>query len=477
MIQPAPRAPSRPWPRVAALTAWADGLTAILVLLALSALVTGGFRSEAFGVRVSVTSWWRVALVAAGLTALRHWWQPAPSLVRRAVHGARAWRADPVTRGTWPLVVTTRIGVLVVGLMAVYAVGYPNGRPPIRVAEGEVGNLPARFDAGWYLSIATTGYEYFPNRFDRQQNLVFFPAFPALMHMGSLLVARQVLWAGTLVSMLAFAWAARYLFRLARESMDEDRAATAVALLAAYPFAIFFSAPYTEALFLLTMLGAWYHLRRDERWPAFAWGLLAGLTRPNGCLLSIPLALMVLAPLWRQGGLRRPPGGWASLADRMVVAAAPGLGMLLYSAYVYDITGDPLMWIRLQAAWGRQNLGVAAFLAGEWQSVADQGAYQYATSNVPDFLNILAAALVTAAVVPVWRRFGAAPAVLLLVNLLPSIASGGWLSVGRATSVLFPVFLWLADAVPVRHRVAAVAAFAGLQVFAAILFFTWRPLF
>ncbi len=393
------------------------------------------------------------------------------------MHGVGAWRADAVTRATWPLVAATRIGVLLVGLMAVYAIGYPNGRPPIRVAEGEVGNLPARFDAGWYLSIATTGYEYLPNRFDRQQNLVFFPAFPALMHMASLLVARQVLWAGTLVSMLAFAWAARYLFRLARESMDEDRAAVAVALLATYPFAIFFSAPYTESLFLLAMLGAWYHLRHDQRWRAFAWGLLAGLTRPNGCLLSIPLALLVLAPLWHHGRLRRPPGGWASVADRMVVAAAPGLGMLLYSAYVYEVTGDPLMWIRLQAAWGRQNLGVAAFLAAEWRSIAEQGAYQYATSNVPDFLNILAAALVTTAFVPVWRRFGAAPALLLVVNLLPSIASGGWLSVGRATAVLFPVFLWLADVVPVRHRMAAVAAFAGVQAFAAILFFTWRPLF
>ena len=57
----------------------------------------------------------------------------------------------------------------------------PEGRTPFRVADSEAGNLPARFDAGWYLQIATYGYEYLPNRFDRQQNLVFFPAFPVLM--------------------------------------------------------------------------------------------------------------------------------------------------------------------------------------------------------------------------------------------------------------------------------------------------------
>jgi Mannosyltransferase (PIG-V) len=477
MVQMAPHAPQSPVSGVSRVVAAADAITAVLVLLTVSAGVTGGFRAEVLGARLSVTSWWRAALIAAVLLALRHWWQASPSIVTRAVQAWRRWRADPVTRGTWPVVVATRVGVLVVGLMAVYAVGYPQGRAPIRVAEGEVGNLPARFDAGWYLTIATHGYEYLPNRFDRQQNLVFFPAFPTLMSWGSLLVARQVLWSGTIVSMLAFAWAARYLYRLAREMMDDDRAAVAVALLATYPFAVFYSAPYTEALFLLAMLGAWYHARRDERWAGFAWGLIAGLTRPNGCLLSVPLALLVLAPLWQQGRLRRPTGGWASISDRLMVAAAPGLGMLLYSAYVYEVTGDPFMWIRLQVAWGRQNLGVVQFLAGEWQSVAEQGAYQYATSNVPDFLNLLAAGLVTTAVVPVWRRFGVAPATLLALNVLPSLASGGWLSVGRATAVLFPVFLWLADALPARHRSAAVAVFAGLQVFAAILFFTWRPLF
>ena len=477
MVQTAPRAPRHPMSRVSRAVAAVDVFTAVLVLLTVSAALTGGFRAEVLGARLSVTSWLRTALVTAVVLAVRHWWQPSPSLFARAAHGWRAWRADPVTRATWPVVVATRVGVLVVGLMAVYAVGYPEGRAPIRVAEGEVGNLPARFDAGWYLTIATHGYEYVPNRVDRQQNLVFFPAFPTLMYWGSLLVARQVLWSGTLVSMLAFAWAARYLYRLAREMMDDDRAAVAVALIATYPFAVFYSAAYTEALFLLAMLGAWYHVRRDERWAGFAWGLLAGLTRPNGCLLSIPLALLVLAPYWAQGRLRRPPGGWASLVDRLMVAAAPGIGMLLYSAYVYEVTGDPFMWIRLQAAWGRQNVGVVPFLAGEWQSVTQQGAYQYATSNVPDFLNILAASLVAASVVPVWRRFGVAPATLLALNVLPSLASGGWLSVGRATSVLFPVFLWLADALPVRHRSAAVAVCAGLQVFAAILFFTWRPLF
>ncbi|MEZ5294135.1 MAG: mannosyltransferase family protein [Vicinamibacterales bacterium] len=452
---------------------------AILALgaVAASVAVTGGFRVELPGVRLSVTSWARVALLAGGLAVLRHVWRRSPALPVAVWRRVAAWRRDEVTRATWPLVVTTRIGVLVVGLLAVYAFGYPDGRSLLRVGEGEVANLPARYDAGWYLSIASRGYEYRPNRVDVQQNLVFFPAFPVVMHGASLLLARQFVWSGTLVSILAFAWALRYLFRLARELMGDERAATAAALLAAYPFALFYSAPYTEALFLLAMLGAWWHARRDERWAGFGWGLVAGLTRPNGCLLSVPLALMAVAPLWSEGRFRRPPGGWGALVDRLVIAAAPGLGMLIYSAYVYDKTGDPFMWIRLQAAWGRENRGVAAFIGNEWETIGAVGLYDYSTGNVPNLLNALGALLCTAAIVPVWRRFGLPAASVIVLNLVPSIATGGWLSVGRATAVLFPVFLWLGDAVPARHRTLWLVAFAALQAFAASLFFTWRQLF
>ena len=97
--------------------------------------------------------------------------------------------------------------------------------------------------------------------------------------------------------------------------------------------------------------------------------------------------------------------------------------------------------------------------------------------TVVAFLNACAGLLVAASLVPVWRRFGLPMAAVLLVNLLPSIASGGWMSVGRATAVLFPLFLWLAEVVPARHRLVWVGAFAALQAFGATLFFTWRPFF
>jgi hypothetical protein len=40
--------------------------------------------------------------------------------------------------------------------------------------------------------------------------------------------------------------------------------------------------------------------------------------------------------------------------------------------------------------------------------------------------------------------------------------------------VLFPVFLWLAAAVPAGHRGAWVTAFAVGQGLMAVLFYSWR---
>jgi hypothetical protein len=78
--------------------------------------------------------------------------------------------------------------------------------------------------------------------------------------------------------------------------------------------------------------------------------------------------------------------------------------------------------------------------------------------------------------VPVAYRVGAAYAVLILVVMLPPIANGGWLSAGRFSSVLFPVFVWLADAIPERHRTAWIVGFTAFQALNATLFYTWRPL-
>lgn len=455
-----------------------DVVATVGVLLALTVYVTGGFREwTPFG-RVSITSWLRPLLVGLAAIAARHWWYPRPTIVSRVNAWRRRVAAVPGVRVALPIAIGSRLGVLLAGFFAVVLMGYRTDVPvPWRVYENEWLNLPARWDTGWYLAIATEGYRWEASSAAEQQNIAFFPVFPLLMRYLSLLVGREMMWTGVLISVTAFSAALVYQYRLGRDRLGEDAAAGGVALLACYPFALFFSAAYTEGLFLLMIVAAFYHFERNELWRAALWGLGAGLTRPNGSVLSVALFIMALRPLWPlpKGGLRA--GDWARIADRVAVAAMPGIGMLLYSTYIFFLTGHPLQWAAQNAAWGRVYRGLDELVSERAAWIGDQGLYTYAATQTLDALQLAAVLLVAASVVPVWRRLGGPYAVLLIVNLVPPLLMGGLLSIGRVTSVLFPTFLWLGAAVPAAHRPAWLAVFAMLQAICAALFFTWRPLF
>lgn len=464
---------------------WATALDLVAVVMAIVALaviIGGGFRVTVFEVRLSVTDWWRPALWSAVAMIVRHAMVrqlPLPQRVGQAI--VRWWR-DPVTRTVLPIHLATRGGVLVVGFLAVVLIGFPpEATSRWHIYQNDLLDLPARWDTGWYLSIAMEGYRFDPNaRADLQQNIAFFPAYPMAVRYLSAVFGHQPLWTGVAISLVAFFLALGYFLRLARDELRDDAAAaTAVMLLAAYPFAVFFSAAYTEALFLLTVVAAVYHFRHGQLGRAAAWGFACGLTRPNGAFLSIALGLMAVAPMWNAARSRPipPPAGWLPIGQRLLSAAAPGFGMLAYSAFIYQLTGNPFKWTLQNVAWGRVYRSLDTLVSDRVDFVANNGLYNYVSTQAIDLFYLSGVVFMLAVVWPVYRRFGLPYAVLLLVNLLPPMAAGGMLSMGRVTAVLFPAFLWLGGAIPERHRTAWIAAFACLQGFVAVMFFTWRPLY
>lgn len=461
-----------PPPETDRLPSWArvfDAIAIGLLLLGLSVFLTGGFREwTPFG-RLSVTSWARPVVLGVVALLVRHWFWQRPSIASRVLTAVTRWRCSEEVRLLGPVLFSTRLGVLVAGFLGIVLVGYAPNTPPYRLYSNDFLNMPARWDTGWYLGIATEGYRFDPSVAETMQNIAFFPAFPMLMRYLSVFAARQVLWVGVAISLGTFAWASVYLFRLARRYLPEDAAAAGIAFLAAYPFAFFYSAAYTESLFLLAAVAACYHFEREELWKAGTWGLVAGLTRPNGCLLSVVLAMMAIR------AYRTTP--WSVLAMRLAAAAAPGVGLIVFSTYVYFLTGNPLQWAAQHAAWGRVYRGLDALVLDRVHYVQVNGLYDYASTLGLDMINALATIVALASAWPVFRRFGAPYAVMILLNVLVPLTMGGVLSMGRLTSTLFPAFLWLGAAVPVHHRTSWLLAFAMLQAVFAIAFFTWRPLY
>src|SRR5690242_11264931 len=252
----------------------------------------------------------------------------------------------------------TRLSILLLGAIAVTIVGTipaPTAEALWRVSSNELANLQARWDTDFYDQIATAGYRWDPTAF-LHQNVVFFPLYPLLMRWGGALLGGHPLLAGTIISLAAFAGAIALLYRLAVLELGQEKAWPVILLLSTYPYALFYSAVYTESLFLLLTVGAFYAMRRRHLVLAALLGFAAGLTRPNGFWLALPLLwIAATAPSSDIG----PRPWWADKrrVAAMLAALAPILGAAVFSAYLYARFGDALAWVHGQAAWGMPLLG------------------------------------------------------------------------------------------------------------------------
>lgn len=451
-----------------------DALSVALILFAVVVHIGGGFRVRIGDLRLSFLSWPPLIAVGFALLIARHWWQPRPSVFGRLAGVYRRLNASIAWQDTRGVFVATRVTVLVVGLLAVFTIGIPDDASRFRVSDNEVVNLPARWDAGWYLSVTTGGYRFDRRYADKQQNIAFFPGYPLTIYVVGRLLGGTItahVAAAVLISHAAFLWGLIYLYRLSRDVFGErHRARDAVLLIATYPFALFYGAIYTESIFLLGAVGAIYEFNARRWTRATAWGLVIGLTRPNGFMLAITLAAFGLAQgIWTRAAV---PGRTRLAA--LAAIASPVLGVAIYSIYIGALTGNPLQWSAQHAAWGRTFTGATPFVKSA-TFAAQYGLEEYARTAPYELMNGVAALLALAATIPVGLRLGFPYAIFILSNLVPPLLVGGFISIGRVTATMFPIFVWLAARESSRTTTIVAIVFAMLQALGAALFYTWRP--
>jgi hypothetical protein len=361
--------------------------------------------------------------------------------------------ADAARAIALPFVVT-RGAVLAAGLLAAVYIGYtpePGHPSAWRLDPDPIRNMLARWDTFFYLDIAARGYAWNGN-VHQGQNVVFFPLFPMLMRAAGAIGGGHLLLAGLLVSLTAFLLALLVFWRWTADRLGPDVATGAVWLLSAFPLAVFFSAAYTESLYLLLAVSTCYYAERRGFAAATATGFLGGLVRPNGLLLSIPVAWTAL-----MADRDRRAMAW-----RIAAILAPIAGLIGYSAFLAWRFGNPLAWLTGQAAWGTQAGAPPASASG---------------LDLWWLIDALPLAFVVATIIPVTRLLGAAYGLFIALNIAPPLLRHGLMSLGRFSSVMFPAFAWLAWRVRGRARTWLIVGCATLQIALGALFFTWHPIF
>ena len=166
-----------------------------------------------------------------------------------------------------------------------------------------------RFDTLWFLRIAEHGY-------DRPMAVIFYPLYPAAIRLVSGLMPVTV--AALLVSTVAAFFSFWGLLRLAEGELSEVGKLRALLLVCVWPAGFVLFAGYADSLTLALVLWA-VVFGREGRWEAAAaCGLLAGVARPTGVVVFIPLVVMAVRS--RQ-------------ARSLVVALTP-LGLISYWSWL-----------------------------------------------------------------------------------------------------------------------------------------------
>lgn len=374
----------------------------------------------------------------------------------------------------------SRLIVLGAGLAGALLVPRRSGwwpADPSRLTErlGAVGNVLAapavRWDSIHYLGIAQHGYT-------TASATVFFPVYPALMRAAGYLIGSDVA-AGVVVSMAALVVALVLLHRLTTLELGSRAADVTVALLAFAPLSLFFSAVYTESLFLALSVGSCYAARRGRWKLACVLGGVAAATRVTGVGLAIPLAIMRLkerrgldrAAIW----LLAVPAG---LASYLVFVGAKGYGFLspftgqIGTGHGHRMTGplDTFVSAVQAAATGLQSLPSQPIYT---PSIG--GPFSAGAESVVLFVVLAVAA---AALVAAFRRlplaYGVYALAVLLVCIWSPVSGQPLKSLDRYTLTIFPLWMaagaWMAER---RLSRAVLAVSAVLLAFWTFQFATW----
>ena len=317
-----------------------------------------------------------------------------------------------------------------------------------------------RWDAKRYLAIASAGYQ------GNGESAAFFPGYPIAIRAVSAVPGVDDVVAAELISNVAFFGALVVFHALTRREIAQVDARRAVLLLACFPTSFFFFAPYSESLFLVaSMLAFWW--ARGDRWArAGLAGLLAAAVRNVGVLLVPGLLIEAMtAP--------RPRRRTAILGALLPLAAPIAIGL-----YWQVTTGDLLAPFHAQDAW-HKAFELPVVTIGHAVSLGIEG-----VTSARGIYWTIDAVVTAAIVVPVALRWRMIPApylayvvASLLVIFSYPLPERPLVSAPRYALVLFPAYWTMADLWGGKGFRVVLAAFIVGWVVLAVIFMNWGYVF
>jgi hypothetical protein len=329
--------------------------------------------------------------------------------------------------------------------------------------KGWLAELSLMWDAAWYAGIALHGYTYQAGG-GGPTNVAFAPLFPfldrtlaAFLHMitfgwdfGNTSFG-TVIAAGLIISNVSFYFALFLLIRLLVPRFGPYGAAMIALGLSALPTAFFFSALYTEGLFLLLVMGSFSLARSEWRWKwlcAGLVGMLASLDRFAGLVLFPVLVVEYMA----QQGWR-----WRRIKPDILWTLLVPAGIGLYASFLWLRFGSvSVLAETMQTGWNHHG---SLFFVTYWESLSEL--WQSLTGAFPPgkdpvlyygqgnrlyiFLDLALPLILLLGAFVARKRLLASEWVWLTVGIIYPLSTNITFSLARYVLPLWPGLLWLGE--------------------------------
>jgi hypothetical protein len=313
-----------------------------------------------------------------------------------------------------------------------------------------------RWDAGWFQQIARVGYGWNPS------SAAFFPGYPLAIRAVAASTPVGEQGAALAISNASYLVSLVVLYGLTSMEFSRAFARRTLPLLAFFPLAFFFMAPYSESLFFLSSLLTFWWGRRRRWLLAAGAAFLAAATRNAGILL-VPV---LLVEAWHEERSERH----AAIAFSLTPLLAP----MLYGAYWLFAGGDLLRPLHAESTWSRfgtlpiMSLGNALALA---IAGATSSHGRYWTADL-----VFTASLLIPFVFR-WRILPRSYLIYIITSVLVVLSSTTpyrpLVSTPRYLMIVFPLF-WTA-CVFIRRRAYFLVLGVSVACFSvmAVLFMNW----
>lgn len=292
----------------------------------------------------------------------------------------------------------------------------------------------SRWDAAHYALVAFDGYA--GPEGEPVQTRGFFPLYPMAMRALAWIAPGEatradVAVAGVIVANICFLAMVVMLAKMIASQFDREIALTATTLLMVSPFAFFFNAGYSESLFLLCVVVAFWFAYRQEWIGASVAIALASATRLFGLAL-IPCILWIA---WKQR---------AQIRDLVIIPVVGALGALSYVVWTWIRYDDAMAYWNAQSTfWGNWDDRLGNYI----DILRDQPMTMLRSpENTIILMNLGMAVMVLATLPWVWKRVE--PELALFTTIIAVFHFAyTWHSLGRyllaAVGVYIVWALWL----------------------------------